>query len=50
MPNKSGGSAAGGKQDARKVGNVKGGGRNKEQDRRSTGKLNEPAVGGTNLK
>jgi hypothetical protein len=42
MSGKSGGSAGGGKQDARKVGNVKGGGRNKEQDRRATEKMNAP--------
>jgi hypothetical protein len=44
MPNKSGGAAGGGKQDAQKKGKAKGGGLNKEQGRRTTGKMQPEKV------
>jgi hypothetical protein len=44
MSGKTGGSPAGGKQKSRKKGKVKGGGRNREQERRLTGLRHEPAV------
>jgi hypothetical protein len=44
MSEKTGGAGGGGKQNGRKAGNVKGGGRNKEQDRRASGKLNDTAA------
>ena len=44
MSGKTGGAGGGGKQDARKKGKVKGGGRNKEQERRVTGTRHEPSV------
>jgi hypothetical protein len=44
MSEKTGGAGGGGKQDARKKGKVKGGGRNREQERRVTGTRHEPSV------